>query len=389
MGEIGVRAPTPLPAPRRDAAPALRTWLGSRVLVIALAVAAPVVMGIRGGPPLHPAPWPLNRLAGWDTWHFVRIAQQGYLPPGLRCCDQAFFPGYPLLVRLVMPLTGGSALAAGLVVTLVFGAVAAVALRRLALLRTGNERVARRTVLYLAVAPTGIFLTAVYTESMFLALSVAAWLAGSRRRWWWAGLLAAGAATVRVNGLLLAPALAVLYAGQLHADGCRRPRRDVLALLGPVVATFGYVGYLAARTGSLGAWQQAQSQGWARRTAWPWQGLAAGWEAARAAAPPSLALSRWCDLLAVLGGMALTLALVRLRRWAEATYLALNLAVLVCSTLITSASRYALLWFPGYLLLAEVAERPRWRWLRVAVPLVCVPLLALMSVLFAAHYWVA
>lgn len=373
----------------RDAALALRTWLASRTLLVALALAAPALLRLPEGPALNSAAWPLNRLAGWDSWHFTRIAEGGYLPPGLPCCDQAFFPGYPLLIRAVMPLVAGSALAAGLAVTALSGAVAAVALRRLALLRTGDEQVARRAVLYLAIAPTGIFLTAVYTEAMFLALSVAAWLAASRRRWWWAGLLAAGAATVRVNGLLLAAALAVLYAEQLRRDRSWRPRKDVLALLAPVLATGAYLGYLAARTGSTGAWQEAQAQGWARRTAWPWQGLSAGWGALWKDAPGFLILSRWADLVAVLAGFALAVALLRLRRLAEGVYVGLNVASLVCSTLIVSAPRYALLWFPGYLLLAEQATKPGWRWLRGTVPAVCVPLLGILTVLFATHFWVA
>jgi hypothetical protein len=373
---------------RADSRAALRTWLGGRILLIAVVVTVPVGLRWRGRP-LHPAPWPLDRLSGWDTWHFTRIAERGYLPPGLKCCDQAFFPGYPLLIRAVMPLVAGSSLWAGLVVTLVCGVAAALALHRLTLATTSSPEIARRAVLYLALAPTGIFLTAVYTEAMFLALSVGAWLAGTRRRWWWAGLLAAGAATVRVNGLLLCASLAVMYAVQLRQDGTWRPRRDALALVLPVLATLAFVGYLAVRTGSLSAWQEAQQQGWLRRTAWPWVGLAAGWDALWQPVPGFLLLSRIGDLVAVLAGTLLTLALVRLRRWPEASYLLLNVAVLVCSTLIVSAPRYALMWFPGYIVLAEYAARPRLRWLRLAVPALCVPLLLLFSLLFAAHRWVA
>jgi hypothetical protein len=63
--------------------------------------------------------------------------------------------------------------------------------------------------------------------------------------------------------------------------------------------------------------------------------------------------------------------------------------VLVCSTTLVSAPRYALLWFPGYLLAAQLTERPGWRWLRVAVVVVCAPQLAALSLSFAAHQWVA
>jgi hypothetical protein len=331
--------------------------------------------------------WLLERLTWWDAWHYVRIAEEGYLPPGLPCCDQAFFPGYPLLMRGLSPLTGGSVAVAGLAISFVAGSVAAVVLWHLAEGRrpgTGST-----AVLLLAVAPTGIFLVSVYTESLFLALALGAWLAASRRHWWWAGVLAAGTTAVRVNGLFLLAGLAVMYALQLRAEQRWRPRRDVLALLLPVLPVVAYFGYLSWRTGSLHAWQDAQTAGWVREAAWPWQGLAAGWDAITSAHAPDLVVSRWADLVAVLGGLLLLAALLRLRRWPEATYVALSVGVLVCSTMLTSAPRYALTWFPAYLLGAELLSRPGWSWLRLAVPLVSVPLLLAWSLAFAAHQWVA
>jgi hypothetical protein len=368
--------------------PAVRLWLATRGLVLVCAVlVAPLLRG--QGSELHPAPWPLDRLAGWDTWHFTRIAERGYLPPGLPCCDQAFFPGYPVLIRLLMPVTGGSALAAGLVVTLLAGLAAAVLLHRLTRRLAGNEATAHTAVLYLAVAPFGVYLTAVYSEALFLALSLGAWLAAEQRRWWLAGAVAAGASLVRVNGLFLAAALVVLYLAQLRADNERRPRPDILALGLPGLATAGYFGYLTARTGSLTAWQDAQVTGWDRHGAWPWQGLAAGWRHVQEPASLHLLVSRWADLLTVVAGLALVAILLRLGRWAQATYVGLNVAVLVCSTTLVSAPRYALTWFPAYLLLAELAQRPGWRWLRGPIPVASVVAMAALTLLFATHRWVA
>jgi integral membrane sensor domain MASE1 len=64
-------------------------------------------------------------------------------------------------------------------------------------------------------------------------------------------------------------------------------------------------------------------------------------------------------------------------------------AVLVCSTMLTSAPRYALTWFPAYVLLAQLVVRPRWRWPTIALAAVCLPLLAVLSLAFAAHQWVS
>lgn len=369
-------------------APIVLAWVAVRLALAAFTLLASYLLRI--DPSLRSRDlgrWLLERLVWWDSWHYVRIAEQGYLPPGLPCCDQAFFPGYPLLMRAVSPLTGGNVVVAGLLVSLVAGAVAAVQLHRLAERR--RRGAGRMAVLLLAVTPYGVFLGSVYTEALFLALALGAWLSAEHSRWWLAGLLAAGAAAVRINGLFLAVALGMVYLQQLRSQHRWRPRADVLALLAPFAAVAAYFGYLTARTGSLRAWQDAQDTGWVRGTAWPWEGLAAGWRAIESARAPDLVISRWADLLTVLGGLALVLVLVLLRRWAQAIYVGLGVAVLTSSTMIVSAPRYALLWFPGYLLLAELLVRPRWRWLRVAIPIVAVPLALALALAFSAHLWVA
>jgi hypothetical protein len=100
-------------------------------------------------------------------------------------------------------------------------------------------------------------------------------------------------------------------------------------------------------------------------------------------------VSRWADLLTVVAGVVLVVVLAQLRRWAEAVYVGLNVGVLVCSTTLVSAPRYTLTWFPAYLLLAELAQRPGWRWLRGPVPVASAVAMAALALLFSTHRWVA
>lgn len=366
---------------------AVAIWLASRVALVLLVVLGSAWSGVDGGLRAErPGTWLEQRFVWWDSLHFVRIAELGYLPPGLPCCDQAYFPGYPLLIRLVMPVVGGDPAVAALAVTAITGVAAVILVWRWVADELGPQAAATAVIL-LSVAPYGLFLTVAYSESLFLALSVGAWWAAGRRRWWVAGLLAGGAALVRVNGLFLLAGLAVMYVVQLRADGRRRPRRDVLALFVPVAAVLAWIGYLAAITGSANAWQEAQARGWSRTTAWPWDGLLAGWRAIQTASTQDLGVSRWADLLFTIAGLVLLAVLLARRRWPEATYVGISVGVLVCSTLIVSAPRYALTWFPAYLLLAGLLERPRW--LRVAVAVVCLPVLGLLALSFARHEWVA
>jgi hypothetical protein len=76
-------------------------------------------------------------------------------------------------------------------------------------------------------------------------------------------------------------------------------------------------------------------------------------------------------------------------------FLGLNVLVLVASNMIVSSPRYALTWFPIYLMAARwsvrpaVGRRPGGRWLVPAALVVCCPLLAVASITFSMHLWVA
>jgi hypothetical protein len=397
---------------------ALGIWWASRVALFAVVTLlsymldVPPALRIRGT-----AGWFYERFVWWDAFHFLRIADRGYLPPELHCCDQAFFPGYPFAIRGAGLLTGGNWVLAGLLVTQV-AASAAVILLWLVAVQPGtpaeggsglgsglagglgsgggvDQLVGRNAVLLLAVTPFGIFLSSVYSEAMFLALCLGAWLAGLRRRWWTAWVLAGLAAATRVNGVFLAVALGVMYLTQLRADGRRRPRPDALGILLAPAAVLAYFGYLYARTGSWTNWQYAQDLSWHRKVAWPWEGLIAGWHQLVTAPSHDLLVSRAADLLTAVGGLLLTAVLLWRRRWAEAVFIGLNVLVLVASNMLVSSPRYALTWFPAYLMAARwstrtsARRRPLGRWVMPVALMLGPPLLAVFSITFAMHLWVA
>lgn len=145
--------------------------------------------------------------ARWDAVWFLAIAQEGYAGEA----RAAFFPLYPLLVWAF----GGSA-AAGVVVSGACALAALAVLHRLAELELG-EAAAGATVLAVAFFPTSFFLTAVYSESLFLALSAGAFLAARTGRPWLAGVLGALAAATRSIGVLLVVPLLLLLSGRERA----------------------------------------------------------------------------------------------------------------------------------------------------------------------------
>ena len=99
---------------------------------------------------------------------------------------------------------GGHYVVAGIVVSLAAALAAFVLLYRLTETRLGADG-ARRAVLYLAVFPMALFLGAVYSESLFLALAIGAFLLAERGRWLGAGLVTGLAMLTRIAGIALLP----------------------------------------------------------------------------------------------------------------------------------------------------------------------------------------
>ena len=124
------RASGGLAAPDRAA---LGVWSASRLGILVLAWLAAWLFSTNHDPPIR---W-LDRWNRWDADIFVGIARDGYFGGGTDPTHVAFFPGFPMVLEAVHAVTRDWT-AAGLLVSLAAGTVAAVALGRLA----GLERVA-------------------------------------------------------------------------------------------------------------------------------------------------------------------------------------------------------------------------------------------------------
>lgn len=172
----------------------------------------------------------------WDSIQYLDIAHHGYASRG----DTVFFPFYPLTIRLVGSVIG-SYTVAGILISLTAFAAALVALHLLTEIELGPGA-ADATVYILAFAPLSFFFTAVYTESLFLAISVCAVLAARNDRWGVAAVLGGLAAITRVPGILLTLPLAWIFV-QRHGV---RDRRIAWLLLGPL-SLLSFLAYLHHR----------------------------------------------------------------------------------------------------------------------------------------------
>jgi hypothetical protein len=102
----------------------------------------------------------------------------------------------------------------------------------------------------------------------------------------------------------------------------------------------------------------------------------------------NITFSATADLLAVVLGLIVTAWLLTAKRWPEAVYMGLNLAVLVSSTTLVSSDRYSLTWFPMYILLAEKLAAPGRRWLRIVLVTAAIPMLVYCTAAWTARAWI-
>jgi hypothetical protein len=285
------RAAASLALPRRlrptDRA-ALGIWLASRAVLLIVSLYSRYFTSSGSS-----SSW-LGLWQHWDWYRYLTIAEYGYTSgkgPAYDPDITAFFPGFPLVLRAVHALVRDWA-AAGLLVSLVAGGVAVVALARLAQFEYESRHpeadpgsggnAARTAVLLLVCAPAAVFLAAGYTESLFLAFAVPGWLAARQGRWVGAGVLIALACTVRVNGLFAAAGVLVMFATSRPAirDWLRSP-----ALLLPLAAAGGYMAYLKDVTGDWLAWLHAEQQGWGRQLTDPITAWRNSWDSAFGSGP--------------------------------------------------------------------------------------------------------
>ena len=201
----------------------------------------------------------------WDGGWFLRVAE-GY-PSGytygsdgaLQGNELAFFPLYPMLIRLLSTL-GLDPGTAAIAVSWLASVGAAVALHLLGTSLYGR-RAGWALVAICCSAPMSVVLSMAYSESLFLALVAGMFVAAHRRVWWAAGLLGLGAALTRPTGAAAAVALAVAAVIAVRRD----PDRKWPPLAAAAVALAGvpaYLGWVAWRVGDLDAWFRIQTAGW-------------------------------------------------------------------------------------------------------------------------------
>jgi len=192
--------------------------------------------------------------ANFDGTQYLKIAQSGYLP-----LTQAFFPLYPISIRVISIVTNIPHLLSGLLISILSFIGACILLNKYLQNRAFTQKEIQWFFLFFLTFPTSFFLLSLYTESIFLLLFLGGLVALQYKKYVVAGMCGLAIGLTRVTGIFLfIPMLAQLLQMHLGQTNTLSPvqgmlevlkkRKNLMVLAAPIVGMSFYSIFLKLTT---------------------------------------------------------------------------------------------------------------------------------------------
>jgi Gpi18-like mannosyltransferase len=357
----------------------------AKLAVFSIGYTSAYTTAIANGDATNPPQLLMNQFAKWDSPHYMYIAQNGYTNQGDAANFIVFFPLYPFLVRLIT-FDFAYINLSGLIISNISSLIAVIYLFKLAKLDY-SDSVAKKAVLFLSVFPTAYFLSAVFTESLFLALTIASLYYARNAKWAYTGVLGLLASLTRIAGLLLLPVLIVEY---LHQKEWKIKATDP-KLIWTSLPAIGFLIYLLINyqvTGNFFTFIEIERTHWSE-TLNPINGLlgAVGWST-NGAFPDNIIIGYAQIIFAALGLTMVIAGFIAAYkhklRPSYAVYTLLIWMLAVATSFWISIPRYVLSMFPMFMLFALLSRKKA---VTIMLTVVSFAALAFFTWLFATGEW--
>ena len=190
----------------------------------------------------HLPTW-ISSFANFDGIHYLLIAKQGYSQ-----WEQAFFPLYPLLIKIVSFIIPNY-LVASLLISHISFAIGLIFFNKL--LKVWGIKTSW-PLFFLLSFPTAFFFGVVYTEGLFFMLFILSLYFLHKKNYWLAGICAALSSLTRLIGIFL---VIPFFFSLLVENKLTLKRfalcvtRNTLLLLSPFLGLLSYMSYLWLTTG--------------------------------------------------------------------------------------------------------------------------------------------
>ncbi|HEX6509452.1 MAG TPA: mannosyltransferase family protein, partial [Chloroflexota bacterium] len=352
--------------------------------------------------PTHPSflhqllpAWANPKSHGWDTQWYTDIARRGYdWKKAVGTSPAAFFPLYPLLIRVGVVVTHRSYLGVALAISNACFLFALAYLWRLTDWELDGE-IARRTILYVAMFPTALFFFAGYTESLFLFLTVASFYHMRRGDWLASGVFGGLASATRVTGVLLAVPFVYEYSRSCNFSWRRLSPSGVIGLALVPAGLLAFMLYLQRTVGDALAFSHDQAAWQKIFTLRLWAGTLESLRQILVVQPAAsfFQAHNVINLTALVLFLATSILAVRFLPTGYALYLAAFWLVTLSSPAMAngypvpliSMSRYVLALFPVFMVWGILGAK---RQLHDTYLIFAGPLLAVFTVQFLVGGWI-
>ncbi|MCR4306233.1 MAG: hypothetical protein NUV73_04070 [Candidatus Daviesbacteria bacterium] len=311
-------------------------------------------------------------LSNWDGGHYLGIARDGYSEK----FQYAFFPLYPLLIKLLNQLINNFLVSAILI------SVASTFLgfhlfyRMIA--EDFDRKLAEKVSLVILFFPTSFFFLTAYSEGLFFFFSIAAFYFFRRNKLMWATIALVLVSATRLVGLAV---VAALWIDIFTRGGLNRKNWYILfAPLGFIL----YCIFLYQQTGDPFYFITAENH-WQRNLVTPGIGF---WETIKKITGSGLSAIDFnilLDLLFAIFGVGFAIRAFRFLPLYFSFYSLLSVLLPLFTPTLSSMPRFLLPVFPIFILVALIKNK----YLNLSFQVFSLLLLGIFAALFAAGYWVS
>lgn len=315
---------------------------------------------------------PISLHSGWDSYWYLDIAQNGYIFNGPeKLSNIVFFPLYPQLIKLASFVFGGNYVIAGWIVSMIFLLLSLIYFVKL--IREFHAEVKPQLpLMFLLLFPTAFFLNSIYTESLFLFLSIASFYYALKKNFVLAGIFGFFSAITRITGLLLFIPLIWEYYKNYKFQRIFNKRLLSICLI--PLGTFVFFVYHYIKFGDFLLFLKVES----------WWGRSFSINGEHFLSTTNPAISNLViDSLFVFFAFVTTYFVFKRLRTSYGLYMVATLLVALSSGTFMSIGRYILVLFPIYILLASIKNQ----YLQLTIIFVSGLLLSMNIILFVNNYW--
>ncbi len=350
----------------------------TRISIVVVALISTLI--IEKGKFFKPINSILDLFYRWDSGWYLNIISKGYTYIPDKESSVAFFPLYPMIIKVISAITSHPKIV-GFIVSNIALLIACYYLYKLVQVEY-DQSTATQTIILMLIAPVSFFFSIMYTEGLFLALTISAFYYARKKNWLVASIIGFFVALTKVTGVFIFIPILMEYlqiSWTSLKPNFRIIKKDMLWLLLIPAGLGTYMTYLYAKFGDPIAFYHAYA-------AW-------GSKLVLATTTFELAAAKNYTFYKILFFAIVIITLLEIIycikckiRLSYVTYCILLFIIFISSSLLDSILRYTSILFPLYMGLAILIKKhPP---LKLPIELASIMLLTLMTVLFVNGYWV-